>query len=176
MKAGSRFTNLTVNKTAIFPLQSRNRNPTGTTLSEQTLTSEFCFCQAEKERCPVRVNICHGDETKENRRASPRVFSCFKGSSECLAYLNPDGTSLLLCLARDNPRPPLVTIHGVAVNSNLGRHFESPAVMGRPRFRPLRASSWLFSVVNNQAVNSNPLCSLNKQNSKKRIHFSDFVV
>ena len=48
-----------------------------------------------------------------------------------------------------------VTIHGVAVNSNLGRHFESPAVMGRPRFRPLRASSWLFSVVNNQAVNSN---------------------
>ena len=30
---------------------------------------------AHEELCAVRVNICHGDETQENRRAQPRVFS-----------------------------------------------------------------------------------------------------
>ena len=54
---------------------------------------------ARENLCGVRANLCRGDETQENRRASPRVFSALRGSSERLAYLNPDGTTLLLSSA-----------------------------------------------------------------------------
>ncbi len=49
-------------------------SPTGNTLSKQTLTGEFWFCQSEKERCPGRVNLCHGDETRETGGLIPDWF------------------------------------------------------------------------------------------------------
>ena len=52
-------------KQLFFRREVEAASPTGNTLSEQTLASEFWFCQSEKERCPGRVNICHGDETRK---------------------------------------------------------------------------------------------------------------
>jgi hypothetical protein len=48
----------------IFHCKVEAASPTETTLSEQTLASEFWFCQAE-ESCPGRVNLCHEDETRK---------------------------------------------------------------------------------------------------------------
>ena len=40
-----------VDNADIFPLQSRNRGPTGNTLREQMLVSEFWFCQRGEAGC-----------------------------------------------------------------------------------------------------------------------------
>ena len=64
----------TIKSMYFFHYKVAAASPTGTTFSEQTLTGESCFCQAEKERCPVRVNLCHGDETRETGGLIPDWF------------------------------------------------------------------------------------------------------
>ena len=61
-------------KAVIFRCKVETASPIRNTLSEQTLAGEFCFCQAEKERYPGRVNLCHGDETRETGGLIPDWF------------------------------------------------------------------------------------------------------
>ena len=65
---------VTADKTAAIPPQRRTRALSETPCVSECWSANLRFCQSEKEGCPGRVNICHGDETRKTGGPHPECF------------------------------------------------------------------------------------------------------
>ena len=102
---------ITADKAAIFSLQSWNSVPYQNHLKWANLSQRILVLPVREGEMSRQGEYIPWRWDQESRRDDTRLISVL-GSSECLAYLNPDGTSLLLWLApRQSPPFDLSIIH-----------------------------------------------------------------